>query len=126
MRIIQPLLLALLLIGTFMYYRRFRADALARLAGLGLFIVGAALVVQPEWATRVAALFGVGRGVDFFIYLSLFGIVFLLLAVFGAIRDLRVQVTQLGRATALMHAKTPRAADVSNHASTQSSAISAN
>ncbi len=114
MRIIQPVLLALLLIGTFSYYRRFRSGVLARLAGLVLFLVGCALLLNPDWATRVAYLFGVGRGVDFFIYLSLFGMAFLLLAIFGAIRDLRVQVTQLGRVTALMNAKKPHATDASS------------
>ena len=37
-----------------------------------LFFLGCFLIIQPEFATSIANFFGIGRGVDLIIYLSIF------------------------------------------------------
>ncbi len=64
----------------------------------GLIAIFAA---YPEASTRVAQLFGVGRGVDFVLYLSSFSLLSLTLTLYLGQRDLSDQVTQLARVVAL-------------------------
>ncbi len=82
-----------------------RSLALKRILAL-LFAVGAILaIVFPDALTTVAHLFGVGRGVDFLLYLFVIaGLLFAAATVRAKARS-DARVTQLARSVALMEAR---------------------
>ena len=109
MRIIQPLLVLALLAAFVIYLRQLRSRLRDRmLVGMGL---GASiyLVLVPEASTRLAALLGVGRGVDVIIYLAIamLGLVCVLLV--SKIMQVQNQVVRLCREIAILEAREPAA-----------------
>lgn len=82
-----------------------RSLALKRILAL-LFAAGAVLaIIFPNALTVIANLFGVGRGVDFLLYLSVIaGLLFAAATVRAKARSDN-RVTQLARAVALMEAR---------------------
>ncbi|NLB46180.1 MAG: DUF2304 domain-containing protein [Microbacteriaceae bacterium] len=82
-----------------------RSLALKRILAL-LFAVGAILaIIFPDALTAIANLFGVGRGVDFLLYLFVIaGLLFAATTVRAKARS-DSKVTQLARAFALMEAR---------------------
>lgn len=76
-----------------------------RLAIFWVLIWAAALVgiLAPATTTRIASLFGVGRGVDVIVYISLTLLFYLVFRVYVAIEDIRHQITFLIRQIALQN-----------------------
>lgn len=76
-----------------------------RLGIFWVFIWVAALIgiLAPATTTRIASLFGVGRGVDIIVYISLTLLFYLVFRVYVAIEDLRHQITFLIRQIALQN-----------------------
>jgi len=59
------------------------------------------IVVLPGTTTRLASYFGVGRGVDVIVYISLALLFYLVFRILVMIEDLRHEITQLVRIIAL-------------------------
>lgn len=102
---IQILLLISSLLLLFLYLRFFRNRIFNTLFFVGFFLLGALLIVHPEFAQQTAAFFGVGRGVDLIIYLLLVLFFFLFIAVFYKTRHLGKTIIELVRNRAIENAR---------------------
>lgn len=101
MNLIQPLLVAgLLLIGV-LYLNRFRSRIADRLVILFMVSAGILFVCFPVLTSRIANAVGVGRGTDLLLYVSLVGIGFLLIVFYAKIRQMSQTITRLIREDAL-------------------------
>jgi hypothetical protein len=107
MRPIQFILALLLLVVMLTYFRKLRSHLLDRLIVIVLGSAGLAMAIMPEWSNTVAHFFGVGRGVDLVIYLSITGLAFLWIMLYATMRQQHEQMTELVRALALAQARPP-------------------
>jgi hypothetical protein len=107
MRPIQLILALLLLVVMLTYFRKLRSHLLDRLIVIVLGGAGLAMAIMPEWSNTVARFFGVGRGVDLVIYLSITGLAFLWIMLYANVRRQHEQMTELVRALALAQARPP-------------------
>lgn len=107
MRPIQFLLVGLLGAGVCFYFARLRTRLIDRSLVLLTAVAGVVLIAVPEWSTELAALFGVGRGVDLIIYVGLFLLAFVCLLLYARIRALQGRLTDLVRAGAIRDARRP-------------------
>jgi hypothetical protein len=107
MRPIQLILALLLLVVMLTYFRKLRSHLLDRLIVILLGGAGLAMAIMPEWSNTVAHFFGVGRGVDLVIYLSITGLAFLWIMLYATVRRQHEQMTELVRALALAQARPP-------------------
>src|SRR3972149_1377234 len=101
---IQIILLAIIIFAISRVYLRFREGVLSRQATffwLFIWISGLIGVSLPQTTTRIAELFGVGRGVDIIVYISLALLFYLVFRIYVMIEDLRHQITYLVREIAL-------------------------
>jgi|SRR3989344_3933645 len=101
---IQILLLAFILFALSRVILRSREKILSNQASLfWIFIWLAALVgiLLPATTTRIAELFGVGRGVDVIVYISLALLFYLVFRIYVMIEDIRHEVSFLIRHLAL-------------------------
>ena len=97
--------LILLVVGlVFLYFAKIRSQLLDSLIVLLIAGVGIALVILPEMATGLAHLVGVGRGADLLMYISLMGIMFLLILIYSRLRELEANITHLARDIAINRA----------------------
>ena len=98
-----------LLISSFallmLYLSFFRNRIFNTLFFFCFFVAGIVLVVRPDFAQQTADFFGVGRGVDFIIYLLLVFFFFLFIALFYRIRHLSKTITDIIRNRAIEQAK---------------------
>ena len=111
---IQIILLAIIIFAISRVYLRFREGVLSRQATffwLFIWIAGLVGVSLPQTTTRIAEFFGVGRGVDIIVYISLAIIFYLVFRIYVMIEDLRSEITFLVRQIALQNSskKSPRA-----------------
>ena len=106
MKPIQILLIALVAVLAVLYFARFRTRLLDRV--IAVCFVGASvyLLIDPGFASWIAALVGVGRGVDVVIYFALLINGFFLLLLFSKIRELEQRNTELVRGLAIHAALT--------------------
>jgi small membrane protein len=91
-------------------YLRFKEKKLSSPAfffWFGLWMVGTIVVIVPDMATRVANLFGIGRGADVVIYSSIAILFYMVFRVYIKIEDTQKQITDLARAIALEKYKKP-------------------
>ena len=107
MRPIQPLLLALLIGGVVLYFRRFQSRLRDRLVILSAAIACAVLTAVPEWSTYLAHSVGVGRGVDLVIYLSLAAMGSSIAMLYAHLRMLELRIATLARELAILSAREP-------------------
>lgn len=95
----------ILLIGALalfiLYIFRVRSVFTDRLIYLAFAIVGIGLVIDPNFATRMANLLGVGRGADLLFYLFIIVSLFYSAAMTSEVNRLKRQVTSLVRELAL-------------------------
>jgi hypothetical protein len=97
MNLIQPLLVAgLLLIGA-VYLNRFRSRIIDRIIILLILTTGILFVCFPALTSRIANVVGVGRGTDLLLYASLISIAFLLTVFYAKIREMSQTITRLTR-----------------------------
>jgi hypothetical protein len=66
------------------------------------WIAGMGVVLVPNSTHRIAALFGIGRGVDFMFYISFAAVFFLLFRLHVKIEHVSRSVTKLTRMVALL------------------------
>lgn len=76
----------------------------------GLFWIAAWLMIgiifwNPEIASRVAVLIGIGRGADVVVYSSIILIMYLLYRIFVRLEKIDRDITLLNRDNALLHAE---------------------
>jgi hypothetical protein len=107
MRPIQLILALLLLVVVITYFRKLRSHLLDRLIVIVLGGAGLAMAIMPDWSNTVAHFFGVGRGVDLVIYLSITGLAFLWIMLYATTRRQHEQMTELVRALAQAQARHP-------------------
>lgn len=65
-------------------------------------------IVSPQTTTRVAGYFGVGRGVDVIVYISLALLFYLVFRIYVMIEDIRHEITEIIRIVALKKTSKPR------------------
>lgn len=65
-------------------------------------------VLLPRTTTQIAEVFGVGRGVDIIVYISIALLFYLVFRVYVMIEDLRRDITSLVRQIALQNASMPQ------------------
>jgi hypothetical protein len=107
MRPVQLLLIGLVAGVLMLYFRRLRSGVLDRVVVVALALIGAAMIVAPDWTNYAAHLVGVGRGVDLFFYLAILGFAFAGLIFYSKIRDLDEKITRLVRSIAVEKAEGP-------------------
>lgn len=101
---IQIFLLAVILFSLSRVYLRFREGVLSPSASVFWFViwVGALVVVlMPQTTSRIAEVFGVGRGVDIIVYISLAILFYLVFRIYVMIEDLRREISFLIRHIAI-------------------------
>lgn len=94
-------------------YLRFQEKVIpAKTAFFWILIWVAALVgiLLPKTTTKIASIFGVGRGVDVIVYISLALLFYLVFRIYVMIQDIRHEITTIIRKIALRDASKP-----SNH-----------
>lgn len=97
---IQILLLAFVIFAISRVYLRSKEKVLSSKATIfWLLIWGAALlgISLPATTTRLADFFGVGRGVDVIVYISLVLLFYLVFRIIVMIEDLRHEITAIVR-----------------------------
>jgi hypothetical protein len=107
----QPILIALLAVLVFLYFARLRSRTSDGLLVVVCSGVSALLVIHPTFATRIANLVGIGRGVDLIFYVSIPGLALLVLLLFARTRDLNMKLTAVVRENALANAHVDRESD---------------
>ena len=101
---IQIFLLAVVIFAISRVYLRLKEGVITtRMAFFWFFIWIAALVgiTLPATTTKIAEFFGVGRGVDIIVYISLALLFYLVFRIYVMIEDLRHQITYIIREIAL-------------------------
>lgn len=101
MRIIQYFLVILFALMVIVYFQRWRNRLRDRLLLLLFAASGSLVVLFPEVSSTLATLTGVGRGVDFVIYLSMAGLSFFCFLLYAQLREMDRRFTELTRIIAL-------------------------
>ena len=86
-----------------LYVFRARSVFTDRLVYLVCAAVGIVLVIDPDFATRIANLLGIGRGADLLFYLFIIVSLFYSAAMNSEIKRLKRQMTTLVREIAITH-----------------------
>lgn len=105
---IQLLLLFFILFAITRVILRLREKILSPQAAffwLILWLGAASVILLPTTATKIAQIFGVGRGVDVILYISLALLFYLVFRGFVMIEDLRHELTTVIRLIALQNSK---------------------
>ncbi len=105
MRIIQFLLILIFALTVIAYFRRWRSRLRDRALVIVFALAGSAFVLFPGVTARLAALTGVGRGVDFVIYLAMAGLAFFCFLLYAQQRETDRKLTELTRVIALTTAQ---------------------
>lgn len=101
---IQIFLLALVLFAISRVYLRAKEKILSPKTALFWFLIWTAAafgILLPTTTTNLAAIVGVGRGVDVIVYVSLALLFYLVFRLFVLVEDLRHEITYLIREIAL-------------------------
>ena|SRR3989338_10450971 len=103
---IQILLLAIIIFAISRVVLRAKEKVISTQAAIFWAFVwlGALIgVAMPQTTTRLASVFGVGRGVDVIVYISLALLLYITFRMFVMIEDLRHEITDLVRQIALQN-----------------------
>ena len=101
---IQIVLVAFILFATSRVLLRIKEKVISNKAGFFWILVWLAAmigVILPDTTTRLASYFGVGRGVDVIVYISLALLFYLVFRIYVMIEDIRREITFLIRQFAL-------------------------
>jgi hypothetical protein len=108
--------LILAALGLLVVLLRSRASAQSRawkkLILVALVAVAIASILRPEMTTRVAHVFGVGRGTDFVLYLLTAVFLYVVTGFYLKFRDVERQLTILARRVALDEARSEEQAEI--------------
>ena len=107
MRPVQFILILMLITVVFLYFSRLRSGLVDRLAVLTFGAVGIIMAIFPDLTMKIAAMVGVGRGADLFIYLALVGLVFFCLVLYSKLRDVESSIAKVVREFAIDQAHLP-------------------
>lgn len=105
---IQLVLLSFILFALSRVYLRWRENVLSTKASLFWFFIWLAAMVGvslPQTTTKIAGAFGVGRGVDIIVYMSLAILFYLVFRIYVMIGDIRNEITFLVRQLALFNSR---------------------
>ena len=91
--ILLPLIFGLILI----YFTKIRSQLLDRLVVLFITGFGIVLVISPNISSWLAHLVGVGRGADLLLYISLIGIMYLLILIYSRLNEMEAKITHIVR-----------------------------
>jgi len=116
----QPLLILVLAVIVATYFRRLRSRLFDRLIVFAVFGCALLLVLYPNFATRLAHMIGIGRGVDLVFYLAIPGLAFLVILLFSRMREVNAILTTIVREQALLSASRGRPPAISEESSGQS------
>jgi small membrane protein len=100
-KLVKFILLFLIFGLIFVYFAKVRSQLLDRLVVLFIGGFGIALVILPDMASWLAHLVGVGRGADLLMYISLTGIMYLLILIYSRLNKLEAKITHLVRDIAI-------------------------
>src|SRR4030042_4223884 len=103
---IQIVLVAFILFATSRVLLRIKEKVISNKAGFFWILVWLAAmigVILPDTTTRLASYFGVGRGVDVIVYISLALLFYLVFRIYVMIEDIRHEITFLIRQLALQN-----------------------
>ncbi len=109
--VIQIVLLALIVFFISRVFLRAKEKVIPiKTAVFWMLIWSAALVgvILPKTTTQIAGVFGVGRGVDVIVYVSLVLLFYLVFRLYVMIEDVRREITILVRQIALQNALPPK------------------
>ena len=111
--VIQIVLLIFILFAISRVFMRMKEKILPTRTAFFWFLIWIAALIgilMPATTTRIASFFGVGRGVDVIVYISLALLFYLVFRIYVMIEDLRHQISFLIRQLALRNSsqKTPR------------------
>ena len=101
---IQILLISFVIFAISRVYLRLKEKVITTRVAFFWFLIWTAALVGvslPATTTRIADFFGVGRGVDIIVYISLALLFYLIFRIYVMIEDLRHQITYLVREIAL-------------------------
>lgn len=107
MRPVQFILIIMLIMVVFLYFNRLRSGILDRVLVVAFAVAGMVMAALPDLTMKMAAVVGVGRGADLFMYLALIGFGFFGLVLYSKIRSLEGTITDLARIMAIRDARTP-------------------
>jgi len=100
----QPIITLLLGALVVLYFARLRSRASDMLVVMLCFGVAILLVFRPDVATNLAHVFGIGRGVDLILYLTIPGLAMMILVLFARTRDMNAKLTTVVRELAISEA----------------------
>ncbi|MDP2632626.1 MAG: DUF2304 family protein [Candidatus Curtissbacteria bacterium] len=101
---IQIVLLAFILFAISRVYLRAKEKILSPqtyIFWMLIWLAAAFGVIQPKTTTKLAEIFGVGRGVDIIVYISLALVFYLVFRIYVMVEDLRHEITFIIRQVAL-------------------------
>ncbi len=114
MKPIQFLFLAFVAFAAAKVMFKYRAGQISKLQLLFWIVVwsSAAFIINiPAATTFIAALLGIGRGVDLIIYVSFLAVFYLIFRIHLVLNRIDQEITQIVRSMALEHLREPRQAD---------------
>lgn len=93
----------LLALSVFILYvlLRFRQSFLQKAFILSFVLVMFVMSLNPDWSTRIANFFGIGRGADFLFYISHLTLFFIVFVYYLKFKDMERQLTRLARHAAI-------------------------
>jgi hypothetical protein len=100
--VIKIPLIALLLFCALYGWRQRKLSPVVGFAIPLACLLGTALVIEPDWSSRVARLLGVGRGADLILYVWTAISILVLANVHFRLRTYQAQITALTREIALL------------------------
>ena len=105
---IQLVILAVVVWGLVLTWKRSREGALSRLAAAAwtlLWLGAATVTVWPSLASRFAAALGVGRGADAVLYIAVISLFYLVFRIFLRLDKIERDITAVIREAALSNSK---------------------
>jgi len=109
---IQIVLVAFILFATSRVLLRIKEKVISVQAGFFWILIWLAAfigVILPKTTTKLASYFGVGRGVDVIVYMSLALLFYLVFRIYVMIEDIRHEITFLIRQLALQNSSGSKA-----------------
>lgn len=103
---IQIVLLLIILFAISRVILRTREKVISTQAAIFWSLIWLAALVgisMPQTTTKIASIFGVGRGVDVIVYISMALLFYIVFRMFVALEDLRHEITNLIRQIALQN-----------------------
>ncbi len=107
---IQIVLLIFTVFAVSRVFLRLREKVISTKTALFWILIWMAAIVGillPKTTTKIASIFGVGRGVDVIVYISLALLFYLVFRIYVMIQDMRHEITSVIRKFALQNASKP-------------------